>query len=109
MPNGDCPVGSANSARIEAAQATLESALRELERECAARDRGDRELAEVLKAESGERRKADKEIAGSIAELREAVRAVTDWKNLLAAALTFLIASGAGSVIGSMLTGGGGP
>jgi arginine repressor len=109
MANGNCPVGSANSARIEATQATLASALREIQRECEVRDRGDREIADLLHVETTERRKADSKITEGLREVQEALDNLTDWKKLLAAALAFLVASGAGSAIANIIMNGGTP
>jgi chromosome segregation ATPase len=109
MPNGDCAVGSANSARIEAAQATLNSALHEIQREREKRDRADRELADLLHCETEDRRKADKGITDSLRKLEKGIDDLTDWKKLVAAALAFLVASGAGSAIATIIMNGGTP
>jgi len=109
MPNGDCAVGSANSARIEAAQATLNSAIREIQHECEARDRGDRELADLIHCETEDRRKADGKITEGLREVQESLDNLTDWKKLAAAALAFLVASGLGSAISQIIMTGGTP
>ncbi len=109
MPNGDCHVGSANAAKIEAAQISLETALREIREERDARDRVARELAAKLNAETAALRQADKELREELRRVCRILDNITDWKKLLAALLAFLIASGAGSAIATILTDGGIP